>query len=145
MMEADDVSLTSRDVSLSSDVSLISSRRFAYNAMIQCRVNNFSEYLNEDVVQVTSSGMILTGLGNVTNDYVLDDYVNDAFIAYERLPDTIHVSSKGNQACERGHWRARFRGDSEGVEVGGTGLYHAEWRKVNDVWKIKAELYTRLD
>ena len=129
----------------SNDAFLINSRRFAYNTMIQSRVNNFSEYLHEDVIQVASSGMILMGLGNVANDYVLDDYANDAFIAYERLPDVVHVSSTGNQACERGHWRARFRGDSDGVEVGGTGLYQAEWRKVNEVWKIKAELYTRLE
>ncbi len=127
------------------DAFLINSRRFSYNTMIQNRVNNFSEYLHEDVIQVASSGMILTGLDNVANDYVLDDYVNDAFIAYERIPDVVHVSSTGNQACERGNWRARFKGDSEGVEIGGRGLYQAEWRKVNEVWKIKAELYTRLE
>ena len=127
------------------EAAAVKSRRLSYNLMIQNHGNNFSHYLHEDMVQVASSGSILTGLDNVAMDYVLDDYTNDSFIAYERLPDAVTISSCGNIACERGHWRGRFKGDREGVEVGGRGMYQAEWRKVNQIWKIKAELYTKLE
>lgn len=126
------------------DVSLVKSRRLEYNLMIQNRINSFRDYLLDEMIQIASSGTILAGLDNIANDYVTDDYNNDSFIAYERLPDTVTISSCGKIACERGHWKGRFKGD-EGVEVGGRGLYQAEWRKVDNIWKIKAELYTRLE
>jgi ketosteroid isomerase-like protein len=61
-------------------------------------------------------------------------------LTYERIPDTIQLSTASPLAAEQGHWIAT---DAHG-KVAYTGTYMAMWEHTNDAWKIRSELYVTL-
>jgi ketosteroid isomerase-like protein len=61
-------------------------------------------------------------------------------LTYERIPDTIQLSSAEPQAAELGHWIAT---DSNNQTIY-TGTYMAMWQHTPDGWKIRSELYVNL-
>ena len=61
-------------------------------------------------------------------------------LTYERIPDTIHVSTSDPLAFEQGHWTATT---STG-KVTHTGTYAATWRHTPEGWRIRSEQYVTL-
>jgi ketosteroid isomerase-like protein len=61
-------------------------------------------------------------------------------LTYERIPDTIQLSTSSPLAAEQGHWIAT---DANG-KVAYTGTYMAMWEHTHDAWKIRSELYVNL-
>ena len=56
-----------------------------------------------------------------------------------RTPATVDVFAPWAVASERGEWTGRWTEPDGVVEIGGT--YLAQWRKVDGVWLIQAELF----
>lgn len=56
-----------------------------------------------------------------------------------RTPTTVDVFAPWTVASERGEWTGRWTEPDGVVEIGGT--YLAQWRKVDGVWLIQAELF----
>lgn len=58
---------------------------------------------------------------------------------YVRTPTAIDVFAAWQVASERGEWTGRWTEPDGVVDIGGT--YLAQWRKVNGVWLIQAEVF----
>lgn len=58
---------------------------------------------------------------------------------YVRQPSAIDVYLPWAMASERGDWTARWTEPDGIVETAGT--YMAQWRRIDGVWLIQAELY----
>lgn len=58
---------------------------------------------------------------------------------YVRTPTTIDVLTAWHVASERGEWTGRWTEPDGVVDIGGT--YLAQWRKVDGVWRIRAEVF----
>lgn len=58
---------------------------------------------------------------------------------YVRTPSSIDVFAAWDVVSERGEWTGRWT-ESDGV-VNIAGTYLAQWRKVNGVWLIQAEVF----
>jgi len=58
---------------------------------------------------------------------------------YVRTPTEVDVFAAWNVASERGEWTGRWTEPDGVVNVAGT--YLAQWRKVNGVWLIQAEVF----
>lgn len=126
------------------EAAVVRARRLAYNHAIADRsAAAMAGFLVPGMVQLSSNGAITIGAENVRKIYVGDEFLNPAFIAYDRQPDRIAISANGRFAIERGHWRGRFR-DGKGGETGNTGLYQAVWIKQDGIWRIRTESYGRL-
>jgi ketosteroid isomerase-like protein len=61
-------------------------------------------------------------------------------LTYNRIPDTIQLSTDNPIAAEQGHWIAT---DANNKTVY-TGTYMAMWTHTEDGWKIRSELYVSL-
>ena len=61
-------------------------------------------------------------------------------LTYERLPDTLQLSTAEPLAAEQGHWIAT---NIHGATTH-TGTYSAMWIHTPDGWKIRSELYVTL-
>ena len=61
-------------------------------------------------------------------------------LRYERIPDTIQLSTSSPQAAEQGHWIAT---NSTG-QTTHTGTYAAMWTRTPEGWKLRSELYITL-
>lgn len=58
---------------------------------------------------------------------------------YVRTPGEVDVFSAWDVASERGTWTGRWTEPDGLVEIAGT--YIAQWRRVDDTWRIQAELF----
>jgi ketosteroid isomerase-like protein len=58
---------------------------------------------------------------------------------YVRQPSAIDVYLPWAMASERGEWTARWTEPDGAVDMAGT--YLAQWRRIDGVWLIQAELY----
>lgn len=56
-----------------------------------------------------------------------------------RTPATVDVFAPWTVASERGEWTGRWTEPDGVIEIGGT--YLAQWRRVDGVWLIQAELF----
>lgn len=63
-------------------------------------------------------------------------------IVYIRTPNVVDVNSFLDLAAETGSWVGRWSSADGDVEVGGS--YFAQWRKVGESWKIRAEVFVGL-
>ena len=61
-------------------------------------------------------------------------------LTYNRIPDTIHLSTAEPLAAEQGHWIAT---DATGHTTH-TGTYSAMWTQTPEGWKLRSELYITL-
>jgi ketosteroid isomerase-like protein len=61
-------------------------------------------------------------------------------LTYERIADTIQLSTTHPIAAEQGHWI----GTDASNNTVYTGTYMARWQHTKDGWKIRSELYVNL-
>lgn len=128
----------------SAEALTIRALRLAYNqALAERRAADLTGFTVPGIVVMGSSGKLTIGSEQVRDGYAGTEFLDQAFIAYDRQPDAIEISANGRFAIERGHWRGRFR-DGQGGETGNKGLYQAGWLKQNSVWRVRSEHYLRL-
>lgn len=125
------------------DVAAIRAQRLAFNeAMAARQTERFGEFLAADVETVGGNGTALHGVAAYAE--ILQRLAqNPEFDTYVRTPDEIEIGGTGVIALEVGHWRGTWqRGDEETVA---SGRYMAQWRKTDDGWRIRAELFVGLE
>lgn len=64
-------------------------------------------------------------------------------LVYRRTPETIKVYPQWKMAGESGTWNGSWT-EPNGDRIELTGTYYAKWHKLDDGWKIRAEIFTAL-
>ena len=124
-----------------SDEALIREARKASNTAIQRRDSKaFAASLAEDLIVVRSDSELIPSRAAYVDGFV-SRFADPKAVLFERITDKVELSKALPLAAEHGHWRA-FNPDGSRA-YGGT--YMAMWRKTDARWKIRSELYVRLD
>lgn len=125
------------------DKNLILELRLKSNlALKNHQIENVLAYLTEDINIAASNGKIFSGK---------DDFrtaLADIFTAYPDLyfvrnSEEVILNTENNVAWEKGYWVA-LRPETIDWKTYG-GKYSAYWVKKDGIWKIKSELFARLD
>jgi uncharacterized protein (TIGR02246 family) len=118
-------------------VAIIRAQRTASNAAIAKHdVDGFAKYWMPDFVQVRGNGTFLVGKDAIINTWN-ELFKNNPEVAYIRSPSEIIISKNDTLAWEKGKWKA-IKSYSKG------GNYSAMWHKINNEWKIQAEIFVSL-
>ena len=118
-------------------VAIIKSQRIASNAAIaKHEVEGIAKYWMPDFVQVRGNGTYLVGKEAIKNTWI-DLFKTNPEVAYIRNPSEIIISKNDTLAWEKGKWTA-IKSYSKG------GNYSAMWHKINNEWKIQAEIFVSL-
>ncbi len=124
-----------------SDEALIRAERKASNAAIQRRdIKAFGVSLDSEFAMTRSDGTLVPSRAAYIDGFAVR-FADPKAVLFERATDKVEVSKALPLAAEHGHWRA-FNPDGSRA-YGGT--YMAMWRKTEAGWKIRSELYVRLD
>ena len=98
--------------------------------------------MTPDIVVTAGDGAVFVGRDNV-RARVARTFADATFIDYLRTPDSITVSTaRPTLAAEHGHWMGRYH-TTNGIEDIG-GVYLAMWRRTNEGWRIRSELFVSL-
>jgi ketosteroid isomerase-like protein len=137
-------SLPASPQSTATEVAEIRRLRIAYNeALSQRNGAAVREFLAPEMVEL-SGVSVQTGSNAVARSYAEQEFQNPAFVAYDRITDSIELASDGLTAAERGHWRGRYR-QPDGSIDGNRGVYQAGWTKRDGRWRIRTESYIQLE
>ena len=124
-----------------SDEAVIREARKASNLAIKRRdIAAFAASLGSDLIVVRSDGTFVPSRAEYIERFT-GLFADPSAVLFERIADKVEVSKALPLAAEHGHWIA-FRPDGSRA-YGGT--YMAMWRKTAEGWKIRSELYVRLD
>jgi ketosteroid isomerase-like protein len=119
------------------DVEIIQSLRTASNeAIAKHDLDGLSKYWLDDLVLIRGNSSHLTGKDTIVATW-RKLFNDNPKVIYVRTPTQITISSNDTLAWETGTWKA-FNSYSHG------GNYSAMWKKVNNSWKILAELFVSL-
>lgn len=129
--------------SLTDEQTIHALRRAYGEAIAARRAGHLVRFLDPDLTIIASTGAVRIGREAVIANHAANEFRDPAFVAYERIPDTIEIAPDGMAAVERGHWRARFRQDDGSID-GASGLYQAGWVRKESSWLIRSEAYVRL-
>jgi len=126
-------------IQMSADETGIRAARARSNAAIAKRdVAGIAAHWMPDVHIVTSTSAQGTSR-EVNGQRMADQFKRRPDTIYVRTPATVDVLASWAVASERGEWTGRWTEPDGVVEIGGT--YLAQWRKVEGVWLIQAELF----
>jgi uncharacterized protein (TIGR02246 family) len=92
----------------------------------------------EDVHVVRSTGTQVAGRER-NQQRMAQQFATRPDTIYVRQPSAIDVYLPWDMASERGDWTARWTEPDGTVDMAGT--YMAQWRRIDGVWLIQAELY----
>lgn len=117
----------------------IRAARAASNAAIAAHdVDGIARHWLADVHIVTSTSA--QGSGREANaTRMAQQFARRPDTVYVRTPEAVEVFAAWDVASERGTWTGRWTEPDGVVDIGGT--YLAQWRRVDGVWRIQAELF----
>ena len=92
----------------------------------------------DDVHVVRSTGAQVAGRER-NQQRMAQQFATRPDTIYVRTPSTIDVYLPWAIAAERGEWTGRWTEPDGMVETAGT--YMAQWRRIDGMWLIQAELY----
>jgi hypothetical protein len=101
-------------------------------------ISGFAASLEPGFVVVTGNGSLLT-----REEYIATfakDFEDPYSIRFERIVDSIEISSSVPLAAEHGHWVGRVPGGPALFR----GTYLAMWRRSESGWKLRSELFVSL-
>jgi ketosteroid isomerase-like protein len=121
------------------DEELIRSLRGASNGAISTGDSvAFAASLEPGFVVVTGNGSLLTREAYVAA--FAKDFEDPHSVRFERIVDSIEISSSVPLAAEHGHWVGRTPGGPDLFR----GTYLAMWRKAEGGWRLRSELFVSL-
>ncbi len=124
---------------LSKDEQLIRDARARSNAAIRAHdPAALAQLWMDDVHVVRSTGAQVAGRER-NQERMAQQFQTRPDTIYVREPSAIDVSLPWSMAAERGEWTARWTEPDGIVDMAGT--YMAQWRRIDGVWLIQAELY----
>ena len=122
-----------------SDEETIRGLRAASNRAIAAGdIAGFSATLEQGFVVVTGNGSSLTREAYVA--VFAKDFEDPHSVRFERIIDSVELSSSVPLAAEHGHWIGRVPGGPDLFR----GTYLAMWRKSDSGWKLRSELFVSL-
>jgi uncharacterized protein (TIGR02246 family) len=92
----------------------------------------------DDVHVVRSTGTQVAGRES-NQQRMAQQFATRPDTIYVRQPSAIDVYLPWAMASERGEWTARWTEPDGAVDMAGT--YMAQWRRIDGMWLIQAELY----
>jgi ketosteroid isomerase-like protein len=100
------------------------------------------EYLTEEINIAASNGKIFSG------KIAFKDALNNIFsenpdLYFVRNSEEVLLNKDNNIAWEKGTWTALRPKTDNWNNYGGN--YSAYWVKINGIWKIRAELFVRIN
>lgn len=123
----------------SKDEQLIRDARARSNAAIAAHdPAGMAQLWMDDVHVVRSTGSQVAGRGP-NQQRMAQQFKTRPDTIYVRQPSAIDVYLPWAMASERGNWTARWTEPDGTVDMAGT--YMAQWRRIDGVWLIQAELY----
>jgi ketosteroid isomerase-like protein len=123
----------------SPDEQLIREARARSNAAIRARDPvAMARLWMDDVHVVRSTGAQVAGRER-NQQRMAQQFATRPDTIYVREPSAIDVYLPWAMASERGDWTARWTEPDGTVDMAGT--YMAQWRQIDGVWLIQAELY----
>jgi ketosteroid isomerase-like protein len=121
------------------DEAAIRSARGRSNAAIAKHdVAGIAAHWMPDVHIVTSTSAQGTGR-EVNGQRMAEQFKRRPDTVYVRTPSIVEVNAPWLVASERGEWTGRWTEPDGVVDI--RGAYQAQWRKVDGVWLIQAELF----
>lgn len=126
----------------STEAQLIRALRLQSNRAIQDRdLAGFGETMMPDIDVTRGSGSHLSSRDSVLAS-VRVQFNDPNFLGYVRTTDSIQISTSNPLAAEHGHWAGRFKRPDGIQTIAGT--YLSMWRKTDQGWKIRSELFVNL-
>ena len=123
----------------SKDEQLIRETRAKSNAAIRAHDPvAMARFWMEDVHVVRSTGSQVAGRES-NQQRMSQQFASRPDTIYVREPSAVDVYLPWAMASERGNWTARWTEPDGVVDMAGT--YMAQWRRIDGVWLIQAELY----
>lgn len=119
------------------ETKIIMALRAACNeAIAKHDIKSLAKYWLDDMVLVRGNSTHLTGKDSIIAAWK-KLFNKNPKVVYARTPSQIIISSNDTLAWETGTWKA-----TNSYSNGGN--YSAMWKKLNDGWKIQAELFVSL-
>jgi len=120
----------------------IHAARAAYNeAIARHDVAAIVSFLDDEYQVTTSLGQLLQGPDAEAAGW-RDLIASRQDVLYVRTPESIEISDDYPLAAETGTWIGTWSTGDGPVRTGGR--YSAMWRRVNDEWKVRSELFVAL-
>jgi len=121
------------------DDETIRSIRAASNKAIKASdIAGFAVSLEPGFVVVTGNGSFLSREAYIAA--FAKDFEDPHSVRFERIVDSVELSSSVPLAAEHGHWVGRLAGGP----VIFSGTYLAMWRRSENGWKLRSELFVSL-
>jgi len=116
--------------------------RAAYNeAIARHDVPAIVSFLDDEYQVTTSLGQLLQGPDAEARGW-RDLIASRQDVLYVRTPESIEISNDYPLAAETGTWIGTWSAGDGPVRTGGR--YSAMWRRVDDEWKVRSELFVAL-
>jgi ketosteroid isomerase-like protein len=122
----------------SDDASIRESRAASNAAIVAGDSKAFAANLDPDFIVVTGNGSFLS-----RDAYIAafeKDFADPHSVRFERVIDSIDLSTSLPLAAEHGHWVGHVPGGPDLF----TGTYLAMWRKSEGGWHLRSELFVSL-
>ncbi len=118
--------------------SIRSIRAASNKAIVASDIAGFSASLEPEFVVVTGNGSFLSREAYVAA--FAKDFEDPHSVRFERILDSVELSSSVPLAAEHGHWVGRIPGSPAIF----SGTYLAMWRRGENGWKLRSELFVSL-
>ncbi len=119
------------------DQDLIRRSRLAQNeALAERDFDAASSFWVESIVVTAGLGAVISG-----KQAYRSAFENDVGVTYQRLPESIEISSGWSLAFETGRWQGRNEANQTMI----SGWYSAQWVKQDGTWRIRSELFVAED
>jgi ketosteroid isomerase-like protein len=131
-------SLTCSAQTPSEEDNIRSLRSISNQALIARDIASFAASLSDDFVVVVGNGSFLSRDAYIA--VFAKDFEYPHSVRFERIVDSIELSSALPIAAEHGHWIGHLP-DGRAIF---SGTYLAMWRKSEKTWKLRSELFVCL-
>ncbi len=100
-----------------------------------------AEVWTSDYHIISSRNFEISGMENNRHNFA-KEFASKKELLYMRTTHKVEVFANWNMASEQGTWTGQWREPDGLVQLKGT--YLAKWHKMNDQWKIRAEIFVPL-
>jgi ketosteroid isomerase-like protein len=126
----------------SEDEELIHQARLKSNdAIARQDTTALAEVWTNDYHLISSRNFEISGMKN-NRHYFAKEFASKKKLLYVRTTTKVEVFVNWNMASENGTWTGEWLEPDGLVKL--TGTYFAKWHKINNEWKIRAEIFVPL-
>jgi ketosteroid isomerase-like protein len=122
------------------EAAIRAARVFSNQSIKRHNLLGVGDSLAENFVAVIGDGSFVPSRAAYLKLFQQDFNSPKTSLRYERITDTVQISTTHPMAAEQGHWIGT---DANG-KVAYTGSYMATWEHTPDGWKLRSELYVTL-